>query len=163
MSPSPPTEVPLEPSLPQDDLNPIKQHHLIKTSIRRGRPTFNQVQAKQTLLSEFLHTVLINKHKINSKMVNTTTKNVINEEDVVVLADKVPRRLLLLIDEMKSHKINYTQYFDKDFLQQLKNLIKNLNGLPWICPTYDQYLAFSNDKSIGCDQCNSWFHLLFVV
>ena len=44
----------------------------------------------------------------------------------------------------------------KDATKQLDNVIDILNKLPWICSICNQDLSVS---SMGCDDCNTWFHL----
>ena len=96
-------------------------------------------------------------NKIESIMKNKKIKKIIQAEDLIV--NSFNKKILILQKKLEILNINYTQYFDHDSILQLKSTLLTIKSIRSSCPQCKDNVEINESISIGCDNCNIWYHL----
>jgi hypothetical protein len=105
------------------------------------------------VILEFINGVCLNVYS------NLNISSLIDEDSIIV-NNFVSKRILLIYDNLKKKRFDFSKYFSSDAILSIESLVTYSMNQTWACSVYSKDVTKSS--SIGCDKCNEWFHFSCV-
>jgi hypothetical protein len=79
----------------------------------------------------------------------------------MIKVDGIYKRAILLYNDLRDEDFAFSEYFNDDGFQMLRNVIHTLDS-NWQCGSCNGKIVDDNHDSIACDFCFNWVHFKCV-
>jgi hypothetical protein len=80
---------------------------------------------------------------------------------IIVDTSKIPKRAILLYNDLRESSYDFNIYFDSDGFTMLRETIHSMDT-NWSCANCSEPIIDENNDSIACDYCFNWSHYVCI-